>query len=412
MPVVQLDDPTRAALDGAATISLSIARPMPLPEMLRMLVSGTPLSLVLDENVSGTFIGDLKGLTMRQALEAVLFPRSLDYDVQGNLIRVFPQRPRTRLFDVNYLNVRRTWQRGMRSAVNTPGNTAASQSASAVDGGGLDDLERGVHALLSSSGRMHVDRSAGVVQVTDFSDRLEQVGLYVEAVQVRASRQVRLEARVFEVTLRDRASTIDWRAAAARSSGALRMDPGAAGVRVTNFSGLMQALGEQGTVRMIAAPQVVAMNNEPAIISAGSQEVYFVSASQLDADGRTTAHPSGAAAILHGLALTVTAQIASDGIVQLNIAPSYAQKTGQVKSPRGDTAPALSIAEVDTNVRVRDGETIVISGLLRDRTTTTPGTGIGGFFGAQAKETVTSELVILLTPTVVSPGVSSVAERR
>jgi general secretion pathway protein D len=259
---------------------------------------------------------------------------------------------------------------------------------------------------------MHVDRSAGVVQVTDFSDRLEQVGLYVEAVQVRASRQVRLAARVFEITLRDRASTIDWHAAAARSSGALRIDPGAAGVRVTNFSGLMQALGEQGTVRMIAAPQVVAMNNEPAIISAGSQEVYFVSASQLDADGRTTAHPSGPAAILHGLALTVTAQIASDGIVQLNIAPSYAQKTGQVKSSRGDTAPALSIAEVDTNVRVRDGETIVISGLLQDRTTTTPGTGIGGFFGAQAKATVTSELVILLTPTVVSPGVSSVAERR
>lgn len=413
MPVGRLDDPSRALLDGAATVSLAISRPMPLPDLLQLLVGGTPLSLVIGEGVGGTFTGTLQGLTMRQAIEAVLFPQSLDYDVQGNLVRVFPRRTVTRLFDINYLTVRRAWQRGMRSSVAMPGAPAASHASSAVEANPLDELARGVQSLLSGSGRMHVDRSAGLVQVTDFSDRLEQVGVYIEALELRATRQVRLEARVFEITLRDSSSsTIDWRAAALKAGGALEMDPRASGMRVTDFPALMLALGEQGAVRMIAAPQVVAMNNEPAVMTAGSQDVYFVAASQLDADGRLNERTFTPATVLHGLTLTVTAQIAADGIVQLNVAPSYAERTGEAESPGGDTAPILSITESDTNVRVRDGDTVIVAGLLQDRTKTTQGTGVAGFFGARTTENVKSELVILLTPTVVTPGPSSAAGGR
>ena len=52
---------------------------------------------------------------------------------------------------------------------------------------------------------------------------------------------------------------------------------------------------------------------------------------------------------------------------------------------------------------MQDGETVVMSGFLQDRLKTTkPASGLAGFFGAQARETVKSELVILLTPTVVN----------
>jgi MSHA biogenesis protein MshL len=400
LPVTQLDDPARAALDGAASVSLSISRPMPLREMLHLLVSGTSLSLVLAEDVDGSFEGSLKGLTMRQALEAVLFPRALDYDVRGTLIRVFPRRPKTRFFDVNYLNVRRAWQRGVRSAVGMSADEGTA-SASSLDNDALAEIERGVQALVSGSGRVHVDRRAGLVQVTDFSDRLDLVALYVEAAEIRSARQVRIEARVFEITLNDAAaSTIDWRAAIARSGSAARMDRAAAGIRVSDFDVLMRAIGEQGTVRTIAAPQIVAMNNEPAVMRVGSQEVYFVAASQIDATGRD----HRPAAVLDGLTLTVTAQIAADGIVQLNVAPSFAEKIGDARSPGGGSVPVLSVTEADTNVRLQDGETVVISGLLQDRERTRTGAGLAGFFGAQARETVKAELVILLTPTVVTPG--------
>jgi type II secretory pathway component GspD/PulD (secretin) len=405
LPVTNLDE--RAAdLDGSRRISLTISRPLPLRDVLELLLTGTPLSFVFEEGVDGTFSGALTNLSMRQALEAVLFPRGLDYDVQGSLVRIFPRKAGTRLFDVNYLSFRRTWQRTVRSTT-TPSspNAPAAELTTTIESDLFEELGRGVQALLSESGRMHVDRTAGLVQVTDFADRLDQVGVYVERVQLRATRQVRIEARVFQITLADaEAASVDWKAAAARSGSTVRATSGrAVGMRIESFEALKKALAEQGTVTMIAAPHVMAMNNEPAVMRAGTQGVYFTTASQLDQDGRRE-RTSPPVAILEGLTLTVTAQIASDGIVQLSVAPTYTEKTGQSKSASGDLVPVLQVSETDTLVRVQDGDTVVISGFLQDRQKAKISTGLAGFFGAQARETVKSDLVILLTPTVVNAG--------
>ena len=402
LPVTRLDDRARAAdLDGPRAVSLTLAQPLPLRDMLLLLVRGTAFSLVADERVDGTFSGELKDLTMRQALEAVLFPRDLDYDVQGSLIRVFPRKPATRLFDVNYLNVRRSAQRSLRDTGRVGADTPDAAVSAFTNADLFEELTRGVERLLSPSGRAHVDRGAGLVQVTDFADRLDQIAVYVEAVQLRATRQVRLDARVFEVTLNTTAHALDWVDIAARSGAGLRPSaPGAAGIRVTDFDALMNAIAAQGSVRMIAAPQLLAMNNEPAIMRVGTEAVHFV---PLAGDARASAP----ATTLQGLTLIVTAQIAADGIVQLHVAPTYAEASGQAKGPGSVTAPVLDVSEADTLVRVHDGDTVIVSGFLKDRTRTTQGTGLAGFFGAQSHETVKRELVILLTPTVVAPGTAT-----
>jgi MSHA biogenesis protein MshL len=246
------------------------------------------------------------------------------------------------------------------------------------------------------------------VQVTDFSERLDQVGVYVEAVQLRASRQVRLDARVFEVTLADpSAASIDWMAVGRRAAAAAESSPGrpAAGF-AADADALQRAISEQGTIDMIAAPRVVALNNEPAVMRVGMQSVTFESASTIAQDGSRT-RESRAVPVLEGLTLTVTAQIASDGIVQVNVAPTYASRRSQAKSPDGSVFPVLRIGEADTMARLRDGETMVVSGFLDDRETARAENGLARLFGAQSHATVKSELVILLTPTVVAPGPGS-----
>lgn len=396
LPVTRLDDRTRAAdLDGPRTVTLTLSQPLALRDMLLLLVRGTAFSLVVDERVDGTFSGELKDLSMRQALEAVLFPRDLDYDVRGNLIRVFPRKPATRLFDVNYLNVRRSARTAIGGTAHVDG-AQGTDLTTTTDADVFDELSRGVEGMLSPNGRAHVDRAAGLVQVTDFSDRLDQIAVYIEAVQLRATRQVRLDARVFEVTLNTAGQSLDWTDLAARPDAGIRPSaPGNAGLRVTDFDALMKAIATQGTVRMIATPRLLAMNNEPAVLRVGTEAVHFV---PLAGDAVT------AATTLQGLTLIVTAQIAADGIVQLHVAPTYAEQSAVAKGPRRATAPVLDVTEADTLVRVHDGETMVVAGFLKDRTRTTQGTGLAGFFGAQSRETVKSELVILLTPTVVAPG--------
>jgi type II secretory pathway component HofQ len=411
LPITQLEDRVRVDLDGPRGISLTISRPMPLPDLLLLLVNGTPFSIVADKEVSGTIVGDLKDLSMRQALEAVLFSRGLDYDVQATLIRVFPRQASMRFFDVNYVNVRRTWQRSLRSVVSFEGRqpAAAAELTAAAESDPVGDLRDGVQALLSETGRMHLDGAAGVLQVTDFSDRLDRIAVYVEAVQLRASRQVRLDARVFEVDLNDAgASAIDWKAVAARSAASMPPPPaGAAAGLTAEPETLMKAIAEQGTIRMIAAPHVVALNNEPAVMRVGTQSVAFDAATTIAQDG-SRQRDSRALPVLEGLTLTVTAQIASDGIVQLSVSPTYASRRAQAKSPDGGSVPVLRVQETDTTARVRDGETIVLSGFFDERDITRPGAGVSGLFGAQVRATKKSELVILLTPTVVVPGAPTV----
>ncbi len=296
-----------ADLDGPRTVSLTFARPVPVREVLVLLVRGTPFSAVLDPGVRATFSGELRNLTVRQALEAVLFPAGLDYELRGTVIRAFPARTSTRLFKLDLLATRRSWS----STINA---SPDSMSAS-VDSDPFAELDRGVAALLSKDGRHHVDRRAALVHVTDYRDRLDQIALYLETAQVRALRQVRIDARIYRLTLRDGLSARDSRATPAI---------------VQDIRQLMPTLEQSGTVELVAAPALIAMNNETALV--------MVEAAQ-------------------SLSLAVTPQISADGFVQLGVVPRIA-----ARSMAPDTS-ASTLSASSSVMRLREGETVMISGL-------------------------------------------------
>ena len=155
---------------------------------------------------------------MRQAIEAVLFPRSLDYDVQGTLIRVFPRKMSTRLFDVNYPNVRRNLQRRIPVAVvhwRPPESVTGLLASSSTERSVRRASRKACSRCSRASGRMHVDRTAGLVQVTDFARRLDQIGrLRRGGAAARGASGA--DRRATSSTSRSR------RGAPARSTGALR----------------------------------------------------------------------------------------------------------------------------------------------------------------------------------------------
>ncbi len=406
VPATQLDDRLRAQLDGPSRLTMDFPNPTPVQDVLQLLVAGTPFSVVTEPDVSATFSGALKDVTMRQALESVLQPLNLEYVIRGSVIRVFVRRPATRLFDVNFVNVQRSMRRGTRSSVALQGEPPAAALDATSDPDVLGDLTRGVQALLSASGRVHVDRAAGLVQVTDFEDRLDRVAVYLEAVQVRATRQVRIDAHVLEVTMTDASrSSIDWAAVASRAG--VAGGGATAGFKVPDMRALIDAIASQGSIVTIATPRVLAMNNEPAVMRVGTQLVSFDSAATLARERPERTSP--ATPVFAGFTLVVTAQIASDGIVQLSVSPTYSERTGEVRAPAGGAVPVLAISEADTVVRVQEGETVVISGLIQDRTRVIQARGISGAFGGQKRETVKAELVILLTPAVVVPGALATA---
>ncbi len=125
LPLVQLDERALAAdLDNRAFM-LTFARPVPIRDLLLMLVRGTSLSVVPDPAINGTFVGELKNVTVRLALGLILPPLGLDYAVDGGFGRVFRREPETRIFDINSLATSRT-------ASSSVGGTSLGGSSAAV----------------------------------------------------------------------------------------------------------------------------------------------------------------------------------------------------------------------------------------------------------------------------------------
>jgi type II secretory pathway component GspD/PulD (secretin) len=367
LPLTQLDEHALAADLDNRTFTLTFAQPVPVRELLLLLVRGTSLSIVPDPSISGTFIGELKNVTVRQALSLILPPLGLQYSVEGSFVRVFARAAETRIFDVNYAATERT-------STATVGGDGAGRSGAAVSSSTkadvFADLAVAIRTMLSEHGTFNLDRKAGLLQATDFPERLERVAVYLDAVHDRVLRQVEIEARVIEVELTDEKATgVDWSAVAAGQAGDIvpgqrpAVRPSLTGLRVTNVTKLLTSLAAQGKLSVLSNPRFLTLNNEPAIVRTDS------------------------------LTLSVTPQIAPEAIT-LSLTPI-------LKAP--------SVAESDIIARMVDGETLALSGFTRDRETRErKSVGItGGWFGRATVVTRKRiELVILLTPKIVS-GVSA-----
>ena len=174
MPLTQLDDRALSADLDNRTFSLTFAQPVAVQDVLLLLVRGTSLSIVPEPSINGMFIGELKNVTVRQALGLILQPFGLDFTADGGFIRVFKRESETRIYDLSFLASERTGS-------SVVGNESASGSSARVStstrGDVFADVAKGIPTILSDKGTFNVDRKAGLVQVTDFRERLDRVGV-------------------------------------------------------------------------------------------------------------------------------------------------------------------------------------------------------------------------------------------
>lgn len=436
------------------TLSLSFSEPIPVRELLLLLVRDTGLSVVPDPDVTGSFTGELKNVTFRQALDLILQPLGLEYTIQDNIVRVVRRQVQLRIFNLNYVATRRSGSRGLAASSsagtgnqgvggvggfagggggviagvggqNSNGGGGSSASVSATDSTDLFvDITAGLQTLMSPEGKFNMDRKAGLLQVSDFPSNLDKIAQYLDHVETRVNRQVEIQAKIIEVELRDEFSGgINWanifRAAGNAVSLTQRLAPttsqGAftASVTIRDFTAFVDAFATQGKVNVLSSPRVVAMNNEPAIMRVGTQDVFFITTSQVDATtGRILQTVVTPQSITEGVVLSVTPQISAEGIIHMSITPSITERTGQATSRFGDTVPIISVRETDTLVRIQAGETIVIAGLMQERNivdkTKVPVIGdtplVGGLFRREERVKRKTDLIVLLTPTIMTPG--------
>ena len=167
----------------------------------------------------------------------------------------------------------------------------------------------------------------------------------------------------------------------------------------------MNALREAGKLDVLSRPHILASDNQEATITVG-QEVPFIRNSRVTDTGQTinTVEYEDI-----GIILRVTPHINPDGLVIMDINPEVSTLTG-ITVPISDNvdAPVFAKRSAKSRVAIRNGQTIVIGGLMEDRKIETiksvPGLGkiplLGFFFRRKQENKVKTELLIFLTPHV------------
>lgn len=180
-------------------------------------------------------------------------------------------------------------------------------------------------------------------------------------------------------------------------------------VSSSDFELLIRALESQGRLEVLSRPQILVNNNEEARIQVGENVAIVESVERRD-NGNTLANVTREDV---GIILNVTPTISADGFVRMDITPTISNLSARTTQVTEDfQAPIITKREIETNVRVRDGETVVIGGLLQttdeERRTKVPLLGdvpfLGEAFKSRKRVHSRTELLVLLTPRVIHGG--------
>ncbi len=173
-----------------------------------------------------------------------------------------------------------------------------------------------------------------------------------------------------------------------------------------DFNFLFRTLQSEGSLKVLSRPQIVAMDNKPAKIDV-ADDVPYVTGTQTSSTGQIS---TSVARRNVGIVLEVTPRINPDGFVSMEIKQEVSDLTDStIDVAPGVSSPIFFTREAETNIMVRDNETVVLGGLITSRTqnreTKVPILGdipgLGALFRSQSDSTDRKELLLVLTPHVI-----------
>jgi MSHA biogenesis protein MshL len=294
------------------------------------------------------------------------------------------------------------------------------------------DVAAELQGLARTGESVAINKLAGVALVTAPPARQDDFQAFLRLLNRRISRQVRISARVLEVTLTAQGALgVDWSLAASQAGG-LTLGPfaaptavstlGAVALAAPTFTGtiatgrisaLVRALATQGEVHAVSNPSVLTLNNQTAFVKVGTEQTFFSLSNSttlnqpgLAAPFASTQNNYAQNAITIGTVLYVTPEVNSDNSVTVDVLPAVTQLIGVDSSPDGhQTAPRMDIKALSTLARLKPGEAAMIGGLIHDETERTmqsvPGLSsipvLGRLFATKADSHSRTELVIFLT---------------
>lgn len=292
-----------------------------------------------------------------------------------------------------------------------------------------------------------LNKQAGLISVYASERGHNNVAKYLKEIRRSVTSQVLVEAKIFEVSLKDEyINGIEWAAFTQNGRGVMRFldatpgsvftaltTPGGSVAETSNFNigyagsdigAFIEAISGFGTVRALASPRLTVMNNQSAVLNVATNRVFFeidLNRETDDDTGDVTLEiDTEIKTVPEGVLINVQPSInLDDRTISMFIRPTVTSIVGTVQDPSVILAgaglitsaiPEVNVQEIDTVVMVNSGQAIVMGGLLQDKIVDTresvPVLGeiplFGNLFRTQKDLITKTELVIFLKATIIN----------
>ncbi len=387
--------------------------------VFRILSFKSGVNIVAGPEVTGVVTIKLDDVPWQQALDVILETYGYAYEKRGSIISVTT---------IEILKQRR------ENAMLLAEQESLETEIFTLNFAKASEVLESISKMKSDRGSISFDERTNTVIVTDIDSRLGLIGNVIETLDTTTP-QVLIEAKIVETNLNDTENLgIDWTTKASLSGssrptsfpfkrgatdnrfGGTVDTPSASDVSYgtlgfTEFQAVLELLKSRTDTNILSNPKIVTLDNQAANIAVGTKHPI----PDFGANSETGAlQTTGLTYENIGINFQVTPHVNKAGFVTLELNPEVSEVTG-TRSFQGIDVPLIGTEEVSTRVMVKDGDTLVIAGLITDKVTDlkkkVPLLGsipvVGLIFQKTEKAVVKSDLIIFMTPHIITPEIAS-----
>jgi type IV pilus assembly protein PilQ len=420
-------------IDEFGTVDL-VVNETEVTQVLEMLAIQSRKNIIASNSVTGAVSANLYDVTFNEALDAVLRVNGFGYVEEGNFVYVYTleelatiekarRKTESRIYELQYLSA------GDADEFVKPLLSADGKAAF------RGDVEPGYQPSLTNGGGDSYAWASKLV-INDYPDNLDSIALLLEELDTPPA-QVVVEATIVQTKVtEDNEFGVDFTALSNIQIGGIVGGPLAAAQNViagtfgdTNIEGVSSGVGrtestafsgglKAGVIKdhvgaflkvldqvvdttVLARPRITCLNRQRAEVLIGTR-IGYLSSTQTDTSTTQTVE-----FLDTGIQLVFRPFISPDGMIRMELHPNVSSAT--LRPDGGQSVPDEITQQIMTNVRCRDGETIILGGLFRETTTIVrnqvPILGdipiIGSAFRGQDDKIEKEEIIFLLTPTII-----------
>lgn len=444
-------------------VSVNISDRVPLKQALTTLCQEAGLNLYIDATITKGLHFHTKDTPVEAVIREICHSSGLRYEFIGKTVRIESDSAYPQTYNLQFLNLARLSDNQVAIATNIFSSDNSSQdfhnngSHSKITAKGetnfWSEVQTNLEALVGStpdsSTKIAIHRQGGLVIVNATQRQHQIIQKYFEALRQSVATQVLIEAKVIEVSLKEEYKAgINWKflndgkvtfdlpfaryTQIAQHGSPLsgQQDMLSFGVRVGDFSILIQALQQFGACKTLSSPRLTVLNNHTAILKVAQNQVYFRlhydKQYNLSVDRESVSVKSDIQTLPIGLVMSVHPSIdAATSKIILALRPTISRLARSVHDPAVDIAygnqttnrplkpsliPVVEVREIDSILELESGVTVVLGGLMETRNGDEKSKipllgdipGVGSLFSSTTKSEEVVELVILLKATIMN----------